>query len=92
MRFFAEALGLQVEWCENTVVILDREQLTAQVDRDFTILNKALAQKADLDSGKATRTAFELAMQLTLLDSLDGDKTCPTTLHVVSDGWGRAHI
>ncbi len=93
VRFFAEALGLQVEWCENTVVILDREQLTAQVDRDFTILNKALAQKADLDSGKVTRTAFELAMQLTLLDSLDGDKTCPTTLHVVSDRLGQsAHL
>ncbi|MBS7224348.1 MAG: copper amine oxidase N-terminal domain-containing protein [Clostridiaceae bacterium] len=26
VRFFAEALGLQVEWCENTVVILDRER------------------------------------------------------------------
>lgn len=93
VRFFAEALGLQVEWCENTVVILDRDRLIAEVNQDFTILNKALAQKADLDSGKVTRTALRFAMQMTLLDSLDGDKVCPVTLHVVSDQLGQsAHL
>lgn len=88
VRFFAEALGLEVGWSEayQTVILLDRAQMVADADRQFTILNRMLGtQTAAQDPAATYRLAMDFAMKLTMLDSLDGDKTYPVSLRLVAE-------
>lgn len=80
LRFTAEAAGFTVYWDEEyeTAVLIDRAAAVAKIDGQFTQLAKlwdgllALYQKAD---GQSYRIDETLDLDLTRLDSLDGDKT-----------------
>lgn len=76
IRSAAEAAGLKVWWdgdCQS-VVLIDVKKAAAEIDKDFTILNGALAKwKTDLT--KNYKAGMTLKADVTLFDSLDGDKT-----------------
>lgn len=78
VRFISEALGYEVGWdsAYQTAVLLDREALAAQIDEDFTILNKVQANKSvGMEEGKNYRADAKGNISLTLFDTLNGNKT-----------------
>ncbi len=76
IRFFSEALGLDVLWDEDysTAVILDRCAVTAETDKSFTVVNRALALEAR-DAAATYKTTAGMRATLTAFDSLYGNKT-----------------
>ncbi len=95
VRGFAEALGLTVEWSEpcEAVILFDRAALIAGIDQDFTIVNRVFGADNGLNPEETIRTALDIAGELTLFDSLDGDQTYPMEVHVVSEQQGAdAHV
>ena len=89
VRNVAEALGLDVYWDSyyETVVIIDTAGLIAQIDADFTTLNKLLAMtmetSVDPDSGNVYKTTISVPGSMKMFDSLDGDKTAKTDADAV---------
>lgn len=79
VRFIGEALGCDVQWDSyyNTAVITDLTALAAEIDKDFTIYNK-LAAKSAL-TGKTQKSAGSGRADITLFDTLNGDKTGKAT-------------
>lgn len=78
VRFIGEALGYEVGWDSDyqTAVLLDREVLAAEIDKDFTILNKVQAGRGPiLEEGKDYRTDVEGSVTFTAFDTLNGSKT-----------------
>lgn len=78
VRFTAEALGYEVGWdsAYQTAVLLDREVMAAEIDKDFTILNKVQANKGVyMEEGKNYRADAKGSISLTLFDTLNGNKT-----------------
>ena len=78
VRFLAEALGYEVGWdpLYQTVVLLDRAALAAEIDQDFTILNKVQANKGiGMEEGRNYRADMKGAVSLTFFDTLNGSKT-----------------
>lgn len=78
VRFIAEALGYDVGWdsAYQTAVLLDREALTAQIDENFTILNKVQANKGPaLEEGKNYLADVKENFTITLFDTLNENKT-----------------
>ncbi len=78
VRFIAEALGYDVGWdsAYQTAVLLDREALTAQIDENFTILNKVQANKGPaLEEGKNYVADVKENFTITLFDTLNENKT-----------------
>lgn len=92
VRFFAEAFGLTVQWddFQQIAVLYDRDALIAQIDEEFTIMNRWLAAQPKRDPAQTMRTALALRVLYTQLNSIDGDETTALidgTLEVV-DGSG----
>lgn len=78
LRFLAEALGYEVGWDSGfeTAILLDREAMAAEIDKDFTILNRALANRtAGWEKGKSLSTDVKGNVAVTLFDTLNGNKT-----------------
>ncbi|MBU5625551.1 copper amine oxidase N-terminal domain-containing protein [Oscillibacter sp. MSJ-2] len=76
VRFFAQTLGCDVFYDSlfETAVLLNRQALVDEVDSSFTVLNRLLKSLAR-DPSKNYRTAASLGADLTLLDSINGNKT-----------------
>ena len=76
LRASAEEAGYTVYWDQNfeTAVLLDPEEAAAAMDESFTILNGALAKWAPA-SGQNHQTDCTIALDTTLFNSIDGDKT-----------------
>lgn len=93
VRFFAEALGLEVLWDEyyQSAVLTDPNAAISAIDGQFSILNRALAAQSGapaLPETGALRTEGNASLSLTMLDSLDGDEV--TTVELDLDGLANA--
>ena len=77
VRFFAEALGCDVLWdgTYDTAVILRRDKITAELDSRFTVLNRFLKAMQSGGAGDHYKTTAKLGGDLTMLDSINGNKT-----------------
>ena len=77
VRFFAEALGCDVLWdgMYETAVILRRDKVTAALDSRFTVLNRFLAALQAGELGDHYKMTAGLEGDLTMLDSINGNKT-----------------
>ena len=76
VRSIGEILGYTVGWDSafETVVLLDAEALAAEIDADFTIYNKVLANVArDFEEGKSYSAELKLDASLTAFDTLNGN-------------------
>lgn len=79
LRFLAEALSYEVGWDSGfeTAILLNREAMAAEIDKDFTILNRALANRtAGWEKGKNLSTDVKGNITVTAFDTLNGNKTC----------------
>lgn len=78
VRFIAEALGYEVGWdsAYQTAILLDRDALAAEIDKNFTILNKVQANKSvGVEEGKNYLADVKENLTLTLFDTLNENKT-----------------
>lgn len=78
IRFISEALGYDVGWdsAYQTAILLDRDALATDIDKDFTILNKVQANKSmGVEEGKNCLADAKETLTLTLFDTLNGSKT-----------------
>lgn len=78
LRFLAEALGYEVGWDGEfeTAILLDRAALAADIDKDFTILNKVQANRLpELKEGQSLQTEAKGKVSVTVFDTLNGSKT-----------------
>lgn len=78
VRFIAEALGYDVGWDAyyETAILLDQEALAADIDKDFTILNKVQASKSiGMEEGKNYQADVKGDIAVTLFDTLNGNQT-----------------
>lgn len=76
VRFFAEAFGYTVGWDGDfkTAVIFDPAALAAEIDKDFTILNRAQAgQLIQLEEGQSLQSELTGEMTFTSFDTLNGN-------------------
>ena len=85
VAFFAQVLGYEVFWDENyeTAVLLDREALAEKIDQEFTLFNRVLYSLSGEEyrqDGKSVEYRFTARLDVTALDSLNGDKTYSATL------------
>lgn len=85
VAFFAQVLGYEVFWDENyeTAVLLDREALAERIDQEFTLFNRVLYSLSGEEyrqDGKSVEYGFTAQLDVTALDSLNGDKTYSTTM------------
>lgn len=76
LRPFAEAMGCDVLWDSTfqTAVLLRRETVVEKLDANFTVLNRMLSAM-EMDAAKNYKTAVRMDARLTMLDSINGDKT-----------------
>lgn len=79
VRFIAQALGYDVQWdgYYNTAVITDFTALAEKIDKNFGVYNKLLAKNALTD--KTQKSVGSGKADVTLFDTLDGDKTSKAT-------------
>lgn len=78
IRFISEALGYEVGWDGDfqTAVLLDRDALAAEIDKDFTILNKVQAnQGVAMEEGKNYKADVKGNLSVTAFDTINGNKT-----------------
>ena len=78
IRFISEALGYEVGWDSDfqTAILLDREALAEEFDKDFTILNKVQANRvAGWEKDKTLSTDIKGNVTVTTFDTLNGNKT-----------------
>ena len=87
IRFFSEAAGYDVIWDSDfeTAVVLDRNAIIEEIDKNFTVINRALA--AGERAGKY-RSALDVSAVITAFSTLDGNTTSTVrgSITVVSDG------
>lgn len=76
VRAVAEALGCDVFWDSDyeTAVLLQRSAVEEQLNENFTVLNQMLSSMIR-DADKNYKTAVRMDADLTMLDSINGDKT-----------------
>ena len=90
VRAFSEALGLTVGWDENfeAAILLDRAALTAEIDEDFTSINRVFAAQEPRDMDRVYRTVAAVTGTVTLFDTINGDEALPVSadMTVVSAG------
>ena len=67
VRFFAQALGYEVLWdsMEGAAVILDPAALAAEVDQNFTVVNRAL-QRLMAEEDKTYRTDLNYTFSMSV--------------------------
>lgn len=85
VRFFGQVLGYEVLWDQyyQTAVLLDRQGLIDGIDQDFTLLNRVLYAASGADQvkeGQALEQSVRFDLDLTLFDTLHGDKKIPVKL------------
>ena len=91
-RAVSEALGYDVYWDSEfkTAVILDSEGIIAEIDKDFTILNKLFQTPIEMipNDGSVYRMIIDILASVTLFDSLDGDSSVDVgaNISIHSDG------
>ncbi|MCL2392632.1 MAG: copper amine oxidase N-terminal domain-containing protein [Oscillospiraceae bacterium] len=93
IREVAEFLGLNVFWdsTHNIVVVIDREKLIAEINRDFTIANRLINMPINLiPTGGILSTVSEMNFELTIFDSFEGDPTAGLRLSFASLTDGRS--
>lgn len=76
VRFVSQAFGYDVFWDPGfeTAVLVDEEALSARIDEQFTILNRALNVLTP-DSEQARQATTAIKADVTLFDSIAGDKS-----------------
>lgn len=81
VRFFSEAAGLGVVWDSefNTVVIIDTPKLSAQINKDFTILNK-MFKTSDVVQGENFKSTLSMTADYTLFSTLNGNKNASVSI------------
>lgn len=78
IRFISEALGYEVGWDKDfqTAILLDRAALAADIDKDFTILNRVQASRVSgWEKGQSLSTGVKGSVSVTAFDTLNGNKT-----------------
>lgn len=80
VAFFAQALGYEVYWdgIYETAVLLDRHGLAEEIDAQFTLVNRLLYTLSGADlrrEGQSLKSDLDLELVITMLDSLNGDKS-----------------
>lgn len=78
IRFIGEALGYQVGWDSTfkTAVLTDTDVLAEEIDRNFTVLNRVLANQARTpEEGGSFLSDISCDMTFTAFDTLNGDTT-----------------
>lgn len=85
VAFFAQVLGYEVFWDADyeTAVLLDREALAEKIDQEFTLFNRVLYSLSGEEyrqDGKSVEYGFTAQLDVTALDSLNGDRTYSTTM------------
>ena len=80
VAFFAQALGYEVYWDAGyqTAVLLDRQGLAEEIDVQFTLVNRLLYTLSGGDlrrEGQSLKSDLDLELVVTMLDSLNGDKS-----------------
>ena len=80
VAFFAQVFGYQVYWDSyyETAVLLDRQEAVEQIDKEFTLFNRILCTLSGGDvaaEGEFLASCLDLDLELTMLDSLNGDQT-----------------
>lgn len=83
--YFAQLLGYQVLWDEyyETVVLLDRQRTVEEIDQQFTLVNRLLYTLEGggvAQEGESLLSEMDLDLELTMLDSLNGDKSYSMTV------------
>lgn len=77
IRFLSEALGYYVEWDMEfqTVVLLDLDAIYESYDAQLTVANLVLSDlQKHREPGKTYRRDTDMALDLTMFDTLNGDK------------------
>lgn len=83
VRFLGEILGYEVGWDGEfqTAVLLDQDALAAEIDKDFTILNKVQAnQGVAMEEGKNYQADVKGNLTVTAFDTINGNKTYTANL------------
>lgn len=82
LRSTAEAAGYKVYWDQDfeTAVLLNTKALAEEMDGRYTILNKSQAACMG-DPSKTYKTSYDIDMDITLFNSLDGDQVYPLSLN-----------
>nr|WP_326215665.1 copper amine oxidase N-terminal domain-containing protein [uncultured Oscillibacter sp.] len=78
VRAIAEPLGYDVFWDsgERAAVLIDSQEIIDGIDRQFTILNKALTQlQQERDPEKHYRTQLDYTLSVDALDEISGQRT-----------------
>lgn len=78
IRFISEALGYDVGWdgAYDTAVLLDREKLAADIDKNFSILNRVqAAANPALKAGESWSADMKGSLSVTAFDTVNGNKT-----------------
>ena len=92
VRAVCEALGFDVYWDDwaETVVIIDTESLIAEIDAKFMTANEFLSglTMPEARTG-AYKTTMDMAVNITMLDSINGDKTMKLSANstMIMDGY-----
>lgn len=81
VRFVSQAFGYTVLWDADyeTAVVLDLDALAEEIDQNFTILNRALANW-QLEPEQAYELKLDADLSITQFDTLHGDKTLPFSM------------
>lgn len=76
VRFISQAFGYDVLWDQTfeTAVLLDRKGIIEGIDEQFAILNRALSALT-ADESQAYQSTGAVTADLTVFNSIDGDKT-----------------
>lgn len=78
IRFISEALGYDVGWdgAYQTAILLDREKLAADIDKNFSILNRVqAAANPALEEGKSWSVDVKGDLSVTAFDTVNGSQT-----------------
>lgn len=74
-RFVAEALDYTVGWdnAEKTAIVVDTDSIFANIDEDFSILNKILTSSQNTDAAKTYKTTGDIKLALDVKGLTEAD-------------------
>ncbi|MGM9522203.1 MAG: stalk domain-containing protein [Oscillospiraceae bacterium] len=92
VRFSAEALGYDVYWDDlyRTAVLLKSDEIAAEIDRNFTVINKLSCMEADTLAGDSFRQNAGARFKLTVFDTINGDETYPVSFDATAISGGES--
>ena len=91
-RVVAESFGYDVYWDSyyETVVVIDTVGLIADIDKDFTVLNKLLGMLSNTatDEAGVLKSILSILAPITVFNSLDGDTVANlgADMSILTDG------